>query len=155
MDLFEAIEKRHACRTFDPDKDIDDKLVNKLIEAGKMAPSAGGLQDQRFTVVKDIETKKKIAQSANQEFLSEASVIIVVSSDIKVIEAKYGERGRNLYAAQDVAASVQNIFLAATALGLGACWVGGFDEQKVKEDLKLPGSCHPMTLLPIGYSLEK
>lgn len=77
--------------------------------------------------------------------------MIVVSSDLEIVAAKYGERGRNLYAPQNCAAAVENILLAAIALGLGACWVGAFDEETAKQILDLPNNVRPMVLIPIGY----
>ena len=156
MDLFEAIKKRHACRSYDPSKSVNEEDLEKIIEAGKMAPSAGGLADQRFTVVMDLDVKKRINEEAasNQRYnLFDAAAIIVVSSDVSVVEGKYEKRGVELYAAQNVAAAVENILLAATALGLGSCWVGSFDEDKVKEILELEDAWRPMTMVPIGYAL--
>ncbi len=157
MDLFTAIITRHVCRNFDLNKTVDDKLLDKLIKAGKTVPSAGGLKDQRFTIIKDPKQKKIIKDATyHQRFdITEASAIIVISSDIEVVEAKYGDRGKNLYAAQDVAISGQNILLAATALGLNTGWVGSFDEAKIKHGLKLPPNYRPMTLIPVGYELKR
>ena len=129
-----------------------DVLIDKLIDAGKKSPSAGGLKDQRFTVVKDEEAKHQLMEtSRGQRQVGEASVIIVVSSDVDVVSGKYGDRGRDLYAAQDCAAATENILLAATALGLGACWVGAFDENEVRKILNLPENHRPMVMIPVGY----
>jgi SagB-type dehydrogenase family enzyme len=152
MDLFEAIKKRHMCRSLDPDKKVPDDLINKLIDAGKRAPSAGGLKDQRFTIVKDQKTKDKLMAAAlGQEQVGDASAVIVVSSEIDLVTKKYKERGRDLYAAQNCAAATENILLAATALGLNACWVGAFDEKPVKEILDLPENYRPMVMIPVGH----
>jgi nitroreductase len=152
MDLFEAIEKRHMCRSLDPDKEVPDDLIGKLVDAGKRAPSAGGLKDQRFTVVKDKETKNKLMSAAlDQEQVGDASAVIIVSSEINLVMGKYGERGRDLYSAQNCAAAAENILLAVTALGLSACWVGAFDENPVKEILGLPKNYRPMVMIPVGY----
>ena len=67
----------------------------------------------------------------------------------------YGERGETLFVIQDTAAATQNLLLAATALGLGACWVGLFDEQMVKEGLELPRQVRPVALVPIGRTKSK
>ncbi len=89
-----------------------------------------------------------------QEFLSQAPVTIVVCIDLDIAESKYKERGLELYSKQSTAAATENMFLAATYLGLGACWVGGFFEEEVKEILELPSNLRPVVLLPIGYPDE-
>ena len=153
MDLFKAIEKRHMCRDFDTSKNVMDVLINKLIDSGKKAPSAGGLKDRRFTVVKDEETKYQLMEAAlGQRQVGEASVVIVVSSDVDVVSKKYGDRGRDLYSTQNCAAATENILLSATALELGACWIGAFDEDAVKKILKLPKNQRPMVMIPVGYA---
>jgi nitroreductase len=152
MDLFEAIQKRHMCRSLDPDKKVPDDLIDKLIDAGKRAPSAGGLKDQRFTVAKDKETKNKLMGAAlDQEQVGDASAVIIVSSEVNLVMKKYGKRGRDLYAAQNCAAATENILLAVTALRLNACWVGAFDENAVKKILDLPENYKPMVMIPVGY----
>jgi nitroreductase len=119
----------------------------------KKAPSAGGLQDQRFQVITDKETLAKLEDAApGQRFkFSDASAMIVVTSDREVLAGKYGERGKTVYCYQDTAASIQNILLAATALGLGACWVGGFDTDMATDQLGIPDSEVLSALVVIGY----
>lgn len=152
MDLFEAINKRHMCRDFDPGKNVPDEMVEKIVEAGKAAPSSGGLRDQRFMVIRDAETKKALrAVGRDQETLTDAPVIIAVYSETDLVEAKYGDRGKDLYVAQNSAASMENMLLAVTALGLGACWVGAFQEEQAKEILGLAENQRLMALMPLGY----
>ncbi|MBI5359213.1 MAG: nitroreductase family protein, partial [Planctomycetes bacterium] len=68
--------------------------------------------------------------------------------------ARYGDRGVNLYALQDVAASAQSLMLLCTELGLGTVWVGAFDEIKVQTILSLPKNLRPVTIIPVGYSAK-
>lgn len=152
MELFSAIESRHMCRDFDPLKLVPKEIIEQIVDAGKKAPSSGGLKDQRFKIVEEEAIKNQLSKAAlDQSQVSEAPVVIVISSEINIVEDKYGDRGRDLYAPQNVAAAAQNILLAATALELGACWVGSFNEQRVKEILKLPENYRPMVIIPIGF----
>jgi nitroreductase len=152
MDLFDAINKRHMCRDLDPNKDVSDEMVEKIVEAGKAAPSSGGLRDQRFMIVRDAETKKALrAAGLDQETLTDAPVVIAVYSETDLVEAKYGDRGRDLYVAQNSAASMENMLLAVTALELGACWVGAFEEEAAKKILGLSDNQRLMALMPLGY----
>jgi len=154
MNVFEAIVGRKSVRKFEK-KVVDDKLTGVLLYMATQAPSAGNVQDWRFVIVKDDEQKKKLYKAAlEQDCILNAPIIIVVCSDTKSIGLKYGKRGENLYSIQDTAAAVENILLSAYALGLGACWVGAFDEDNVKTVLGLPEYVKPYALIPVGYPAE-
>ena len=66
----------------------------------------------------------------------------------------YGFRGRALYCIQDTAAATQNILLTAYSLGLGACWIGAFNEDEAKEALNAPEGIRPVAIIPVGYANE-
>lgn len=153
MEFFEVIKKRHCCRSFNPNKDVRDEDLEKIIKAGQMAPSAGGIYPIDFDVVKEKTIKEQITKAAlGQDFIAKAPVVIIIWADVKKTAYKYGKRGENLYVIQDAAAAAENIFLAVTAFGLSACWVGAFDEEKIKEIFGLEKLQRPMVVMPIGYS---
>lgn len=152
MDFWQVIKKRKSVRSFDASCQVLKKDIEKIIEAANLAPSAGGIYPTNFLVIDEQKTKNQIAEAAfGQNFIAQAPVVIVVVSDLEKTASRYGERGKNLYAIQDAAAATENLLLAATALGLGSCWVGAFDEEKVAEILKLKKSQRPLTVVPIGY----
>ena len=149
MEFFEVIKKRHCTRSFDPKKPVSEADIAKIIDAGKRAPSAGGIYPVEFAVIKDRLIKEKLAPT--MEFVAEAPVVIAVYADVEKTAARYSQRGKELYVIQDGAAAAENIFLAAVALGLDACWVGAFDENGVREALNLNKNERPLTIMPIGY----
>lgn len=152
MDFWEALQKRHCIRDFDENKKVSNEQIKKLIIAAKTAPSAGDVQDWEFKIVKENVVKKQLVNIAwNQDFIAQASVVIVVCINFSKTDSDYGKRGIELYSIQDTAAATQNILLAATALGLGACWVGAFDEDRVKEILNLEDNLRPVVIVPVGY----
>jgi len=152
MDIWQVFKKRHSVRNFDSKKDVSNDLIEKIIEAAKTAPSAGGLYPTDFIIVRDQKTKEQIAKAAlRQDFVAQAPVVIVVVSDVEKTASYYGERGRNLYVIQDAAAATENLILAATALGLGTCWVGAFDEEEIRKILKLKRDFRPLAIIPVGY----
>ncbi len=154
MECFEAIFTRRSVRKF-LKKDISNEIIKKLLEAGNAAPSAGNLQARDFIVVRDEETKLKLAiASLKQMFIAEAPVVIVVVANYPRSMRVYGERGR-IYAEQDAAAAVQNILLAAHCMGLASVWVGAYDDEKVAEILGIPSYARPAAILPIGYPAEQ
>jgi len=154
MDVYEAIVSRRSIRAFKLDN-IPEKILNKILEAAWWAPSAGNLQAREFILVTDPELKRKLCNAAlGQSFIEEAPIDIVVCANERRSAQRYGQRGKELYCIQDATASVQNILLAAHALGLGTCWVGAFSEENVSEALNLPNGVKPIAIIPLGYPAE-
>jgi nitroreductase len=149
----EVIFNRVSIRRFRK-KDVPDDYLLEILKAGNAAPSAGNLQARDFIVVKDQVMKEKLARAAlNQMFIAEAPVVVVVCANYPRSMRVYGERGR-LYAEQDATAAVENILLAACALGLGCVWVGAFYESEVSRLLRIPDYARPMAIIPIGWPAE-
>ena len=147
------IKKRRSIRKFKPDP-IEEEKIEKLIEAIIWAPSAGNRQMRKFYFVFDKNLKKKIAMaSLYQMFIEEAPLVIVACGD-KGIERYYEERGLENYLFCDVSASIQNLMLVAYEEGLGTCWVGAFDEDKIKKILNLPENLLPVAIIPVGYPIK-
>jgi nitroreductase len=154
MELFEAIKTRRSVRSFKRKK-IPDEVLTKILEAAIWAPSSGNLQNWEFIVVKNKDTKEKIAEIAyNQDFIAEADVVLVVCSNQNKMW-RYGERGEKLYSIQNVAAAIQNILLTAHSFGIGSCWIGAFDERELASSLDLPDHVKPHAIIPLGYANEK
>ncbi|MFW5991089.1 MAG: nitroreductase family protein [Candidatus Nanoarchaeia archaeon] len=155
MDTLECIRTRRSIRKFKRIP-VEWAKIGRVIEAGTFAPSAGNLQDFRFMVVNDDEKKKQLAHfSMDQMWMADAPVYIVVSSVFEKCRRFYGVRGERLYSIQAAAAAIQNILLAAHTQGLGACWVGGFDEDHVSELLQIPDYVRVQAIIPVGYADEK
>jgi nitroreductase len=156
VDFWQAMEARRSVRAFDRQRDVPSDEVTRLLHAATRAPSAGNCQPWRFFVVRDRETKNALARAAlNQWFLSEAPVVVVVCADPERSARRYGDRGRYLYSLQDTAAATENLLLAAVASGLGACWVGAFDEAAAAEVLDLSSHLRPVAIVPVGYRIEQ
>jgi len=154
MELSEAIKKRHCIRKFRPDE-VEQEKVDEILEAAKEAPSAGNLQARDFIIVRNPETRRELANAASQNFISEAPLVIVVCANPSKSGAKYGLRGEELYCIQDATISAQNILLMVFSLGLGACWVGAFDENSVRDILGIPAGIRPIAIIPVGYPAEE
>jgi nitroreductase len=154
MNIFDCIEGRRSIRSFLV-RPVEFDKITAIIEAGSMAPSAGNLQDWKFVLVSDKPVIQKIAESSlGQYWIAKAPVLIVVCGMTDRQEKYYGEKGKTLYCPQDCAAAIQNMLLAAHALGLGACWVGGFDEHNLRYFLDIPEAAKPYAVIPLGYPDE-
>jgi len=155
MELFEAVRGRRSVRSFKPDLVPSEKLARAL-DAARWAPSAGNCQPWDFIVVEDSYAKRKLAEAAlDQRFLAEAPVVVVVCANEERSASRYGQRGRRFYSLLDAAAATQNLLLAIHALGLGACWVGAFDDQEVADLLGLPVYVRAVAIVPIGVPAEQ
>ena len=153
MSILDIIKNRRSVRNF-TNEEIPGSVVEALIDALRWVPSAGNLQSRKFYFVFNEDVRKKLAQTGLKQdfvsFIAHAPLVIVACADHQ-IASRYGERGIHLYCIQDTAASVQNLLLAAHELGLGACLVGAFKEEKVREILNLPDNLIPVAIVPVGY----
>lgn len=155
MDIFEAIRNRRSVRRFKKER-IEDEKIKKIIEAGIWAPSAGNMQNWEVIIVSEESLKQKLVPAAGmRSFIGEAPLILVICANLHQSGLMYDQRGVELYSIQDAATAAENILLAIHALGLGACWVGSFDESKVASVLNIPSQMRPVTLLTVGYPDEE
>lgn len=154
MQTIDCIKERRSVRRYRPDP-IPDDVLNSILEAGTCAPSSGNVQDWEFIVIRNPETKAKIADAAwEQDFIKEAPVVLVVCSDIDRVSSAYGERGQTLYSIQNTSAAIQNMMLAAWDNEVGSCWIGAFNEAAVREMLVLPTNIRPLAIITLGYPAE-
>ncbi len=153
MNLTDVIRSRRSVRAFRSDL-VPEPLLRELVELANWAPSAGNLQARDFILVRDGATREAIARVADQRELAQAPVDVVVCTNESRI-TKYGERGRELFMIQDAAAATENLLLAAHERGLGAVWMGSFDEDAVRKILKIPRHVRPVTLVALGWPAEE
>ena len=147
-DLF---SKRQCLRSY-LKKAVPDKMITELLTAAVSAPNAGNLQPWHFCVVKNAAVKEKLfAGALRQRQILNAPVVIVVCAVPEKSTAYYGARGAERYIFQDTAAATENILLAATDLGLGACWLGAFDEDAIRAALDLSAKFLPLAIVTIGF----
>ncbi len=152
MDALDAIRTRRTIHAFLPKPIEFDKLV-AILEAGAHAPSAGNLQDWRFIVVSDRAKIRRMPHHCGGQGCANAPAVIVVCSDPAPCQERYGPRGK-LYSTQNAAAAVENMLLAAHSLGLGAVWIGAFDEVGVRTALGIPETVMVQAVLAFGYPDE-
>ena len=147
MNVLDAIRTRKSARKYLNQTVEEDKLL-AILEAGRLAPSASNRQEWRFIVVRDQEVKRKLAEAANsQSFVAEASVVIVACAETDEHVMRCGQMCYPI----DVAIALDHMTLAAVELGLGTCWIGAFDENKVKQIMEIPAEIRVVALLPLGY----
>ncbi len=150
MDVFEAIEERYSCRTYE-DRAIEPEKLDRVLDAARLAPSACNFQDWRFVVVRDAATRAKLVAAAdNQKFVGSAPAVIVACSN-----SDHVMRCGQAVGPIDIAIALEHIALQATAEGLATCWIGSFFPDKVRAILGIPKDIQVIELMPIGYPAGK
>lgn len=124
--------------------------MRAVLEHLRLAPSASNHQPWRYIVVRDADTRRRLAAAArHQEYLAAAPVLIVACGYPDRAQDFTGGMGNSLPI--DVAVSVDRMMLAAAALGLGTCWIGAYDEKEIKTILSIPESVRVVGITPLGY----
>ncbi len=149
MDVIEAIRMRRSVRSYAP-RPIPPATLERMRQALRAAPSACNFQPWRFIFVMDLPLRRKLAQCANDQFwMAEAPVIVAACGLPEQAYQHMGGYGNSVDI--DVAVAVDHLTLAAVAEGLATCWVGAFDEQRVKRLLAVPDAAKVVALIPFGY----
>ena len=152
MEVFTIIGRRRSIRLYEK-KPVEKEKLNRILEAGRLAPSASNKQPWRFIVVTDEKVKEKLRAAYDEEWFVSAPVIIVGCA---VPEEAWVRMDGQEYWMVDVAIAMQNMILTATEIGLGTCWIADFtDEKGIQEALKLPSNIRVVAMTPLGYPAEE
>jgi nitroreductase len=147
MSVLDVIQTRRSVRAYES-REVEEEKLLRVLEAARLSPSAKNLQERFFIVVRDAETREALVDAAlGQRFVGEAPVVIVACADNTRYKMPCGQLAYPI----DTAIAVDHMTLQAVAEGLGTCWIGAFDEGKVKKLLGIPRNIRVVTLLPLGY----
>jgi nitroreductase len=179
VELSDVIASRRSIRKF-RQEDISADTVRLLLDAARLAPSGSNLQPARFIVAQSPAAKEALGRYTPYKFIVKAAVIFVCCADLTAITTRERRIGELLkegafegvdmdmndpaavspvmdaeavraYLSMNAAIAIEHIVLKAVDLGLGSCWLGRFNRDKVKEFLALDESIFPVVLLPVGY----
>lgn len=146
------VNNRYSCRDYDPEQPVSTKLIESIVDAARLAPSACNRQPWTFVVVTDSETRQRILAKSRPAFL-QAPVVIVACGHHE--DAWHRPADNKDHTDVDLSIAVEHICLAATARGLATCWVCSFDVDTTRATLGLPENVEPMALIPVGYPTDK
>ncbi len=150
--LFEVIKGRRSVRSYE-DREVPVEMLEKLLDAGRWAPTPGNVQSWRFIVVRETRQLERL-KALSPGFPREAKAAIVVCSDRGDMELGESSGHGETLAAEEGAMAAQNMLLMAHALGLGSCPVASFSEVGVRELLELPDHIRPIILIALGFPAE-
>ncbi len=159
--MLELIVGRQSDRRYS-EKPVEKEKIDRIIEAGRMAPSACNTQPWKFIVVDDPELVGKIAVACAAKlmgmnsFVAQAPVLIVIIREKPNFSSKVGATIKNKdYSLIDIGISSENICLQAKAEGIGSCIIGWFDEDQLRKILSIPRSKRVELVITLGYSLSE
>jgi nitroreductase len=133
MNFESVIKRRRMCREY-LDRDVPQEKVNRILDLASRYPSAGHTEPQELVVVRDRQVKEDLARAAlEQMFVVQAPIVIVVVSDVRRSARRYGERGVHFFSIIDGAFVAMLVLLTVVDEGLGACFVGSFYDEEVRE----------------------
>ena len=147
MDVYEAMKSRCSVRMY-KDRPVEADKLQRILEAGRTAPTARNRQEFKIVVVRDAELRRRLGEAADQPFVGEAPVVIAVVGLMPEAIMHCGIPTDPV----DGAIVIDHMVLAAVAEGLGTCWIGHFDQDKCRSILGVPDSAKIIELLPLGYA---
>ena len=159
--MLELIVSRQSDRKYS-DKPIEKEKLERIIEAGRMAPSACNAQPWKFIIVTDPSLRKKVAEAASAKllgmnsFVNQAPVMMIIIREQPNFSSKVGGTIKNRdYSLIDIGIASENICLQAEAESIGSCMIGWFDERMLKKILDIPASKRVELIITLGYSLSE
>ena len=148
MSVLDVIKTRHSIRKYKSMPVEDEKLMS-VLEAGRLAPAANNAQQWKFIVVRDKDLINKLVPACGgQSFIAEAPIVLVFCA--------VGDE-RMMYCGQpaatvDCSIALSFMILEASELGLSTCWLGYFNNDKVKRVLNVPADSNVVAVTPLGYA---
>lgn len=150
MEFEDLIRSRYSVRAY-KSKPVEEEKLRQVLEAARIAPTASNRQPFQFIVIHTQGREAELRRIYDRDWFVQAPIVICACGI--PAEAYVGKDGTN-YAVVDVIIAMDHLILAATALGLGTCWVGAFDPDITRTVLELPDGVEPIILTPLGYPAD-
>jgi nitroreductase len=147
MDVFEAITRRYSVRGY-TDEPVADEDLQRVLEAGRRAPTAANRQPFRILVARTSGRTDALAQVYGRQWFTQAPLVLGV---VAVPDEAWRRVDGRLYDDVDATIAMDHMILAATALGLGTCWIAAFDPEAARKVFDLPGEVDLIALTPLGH----
>jgi Nitroreductase len=162
MDFLELVKNRQSTRKYDVNKPVEREKIERIIEAGRLSPSACNAQPWHFIVVDEPELKNKVADATSarllgmNHFTKQAPIhILIVEEKVNLSSGIGGLVKDKHFAFVDIGIAAAHICLAAEAEGLGTCILGWFNESKIRKLVNVPDSRRILLDIIVGYPAEE
>jgi nitroreductase len=150
MEFAQLIRSRESIRSYDPARPVTREILDRILEAGRIAPSAANLQPWKFLVVSSPEMLAKVRPCYRGEWFREAPHVLIVKGDKKAAWKRKSDGYNSLET--DLTIAMDHMILAAENEGIGTCWIAAFDYQALREALQLGADEQVFAITPLGYS---
>jgi nitroreductase len=158
--FLQLLKERASCRSY-LDRDVPDSMIDNCVEAARLSPSACNKQAARFIIVKDKEKLRHICEKCllpgiAMPWLVKAPVIVLLYAEKNFLTHRVAPMLSGIpYHYIDAGIAGEHFVLAAEAQGLASCWIGWFNQKKIKELLHIPKKIELISLISLGYPAEK
>ncbi len=149
MEFQDLIRKRESVREYDPTKPIPDEVLSRILEAGRLAPSAGNRQPWKFLVVRSKENLEKVHACYDRDWFRAAPVVLVVTGRREDAWTRRYDGYNSLET--DLTIAMDHLILAAANEGVGSCWIAAFEPNILHEALDLDKAEIVFAITPLGY----
>jgi len=148
MDYYELVRGRESIRSYDPDRALDRAVIERIAEAGRLAPSAANRQPWRFVVATSADMLERVRRCYSRSWFRDAPHVLAVVGDLR----KAWTRGDGYNAIEtDLAIAMDHMILAAEHEGVATCWIAGFDPIELRSALGLEEQERVFAITPLGY----
>ncbi len=150
MDFFALIESRYSVRAY-TDRPVEPDKLRAVLRAAQLAPTAANRQPFRIVVLATRGRAAEVRRLYHRDWFAQAPLVVGICS---VPSEAWVRRDRKNYADVDATIAMDHLILAATALGLGTCWVAAFDPAVARRLFDLPEGMEPLAFTPLGYPAD-
>ncbi|MFH1429253.1 MAG: nitroreductase family protein [Candidatus Margulisiibacteriota bacterium] len=151
MNFYELIKNRRSIRDYDPKKIVPDEVLGRILDAGRIAPSAANRQPRKFIVVKNPEVKQRLNECYNRLWFHDAPMVLVV---VGYPDQAWQRADKYNSIETDLTIAMDHMILAAEYEGVGTCWIAAFDNELLKDALGLGHKEVVFAITPLGYPRE-
>ncbi len=149
MEFSDLIRSRESVRNYDPDHPVAPEILTRILDAGRLAPSACNIQPWRFVVISSDDALEKVRKCYPRDWLRDAPHILVIAGlkDQAWIRKYDGYNSIET----DLAIAMTHIILAAENEGVATCWIEAYDPVLLRETLNIPENQVIFGITPLGY----
>ena len=150
MNYYELIESRESIRSYDPSRQVPEDVLKRILNAGRLAPSAANKQPWKFLLVSSDEMLAEIRKCYKGEWFQSAPHILIVKGDKNEAWTRAADNYNSLET--DLTIAMDHMILAAENEGIGTCWIAAFDPAALRSALNLPSNEAVFAITPLGYT---
>lgn len=149
MEYTDLIKKRESLRNYDPERPVEQDILKRILEAGRLAPSACNIQPWKFLVISSPAFLERVRKCYHKDWFKDAPcILIIVGSRDKAWKRSFD--GYNSIET-DVAIAMTHIILAAENSGVGSCWIEAYNPEVLSEAISLKENQVVFGITPLGY----